>query len=76
MTLGPRFYRLNRKRVIEKEARNAGFTQVEVRMWQCEPNYVGFHPIAFVPGVACERIVNRYSILAGLRAIIFARLVK
>jgi SAM-dependent methyltransferase len=72
----PTVYRLNSSGVIEKEARNAGFQQIEIRMWEYEPGYLVFHPVPFLLGVAYERVVNRYSSLSGLRSSIFVRLVK
>ncbi len=72
----PTVYRLNRKSVIERDAHKAGFSAVEVKLWEDDPGYLRFHPLAFVLGVGYERIVNRYGFLAPLRACIFAKLVK
>jgi SAM-dependent methyltransferase len=72
----PTYYRLNSRRAIESAAHNAAFRDVEVRMWEGAPGYMVFNSVPFVLGVGYERIVNRYSALDGLRANIFARMVK
>lgn len=72
----PTHYRLNSRRAIEVEARNAGFRDIELRMIEMEPSYLQFHALPFLAGVAYERIVNSSEAFAGLRANFFGRLTK
>jgi len=72
----PTYYRLNSCRAIKRSARQAGFTDIVLRLVETKPAYLVFHPAAFYIGVAYERLVNRFEFLAPLRANIFGRLVK
>jgi SAM-dependent methyltransferase len=72
----PTWYRLNTRRKVAQVARAARFSRVELRTHEAEPSYLVFHPLPFLIGVAYERVVNRFDVLAGLRANIFGRLVK
>lgn len=67
-------YRLNSVRAIEAAGRAAGFRMFEFRLFEPEPSYLMFHPIAFLLGVGYERAVNSTRLLSGLRANIFGRL--
>jgi SAM-dependent methyltransferase len=70
----PTLYRLNGRGCIGRRARAAGFGKVELRMCEAEPSYLLFNQVAFLAGVAYERLVNRFEGLGGLRANIFGRL--
>lgn len=70
------FYRLNSRARILKEARQAGFGSVELKMVEKQPSYLAFHPLPFLAGVGYERIVNSRECFAGLRSNIFGRLTK
>lgn len=72
----PTFYRLNSVAEVTRQAHAAGFAKVECRLVECEPSYLAFHPIPFLLGVVYERTVNRWDVLASLRANIFGRLTK
>jgi SAM-dependent methyltransferase len=72
----PTFYRLNDPDIIRRAASSAGFSDVEVRMFEAEPSYLVFATVPFLAGVAWERITNRFERLAPLRASIFGRLVR
>lgn len=70
----PTFFRANRRRQLRGLAGAAGFSAMELRMWEGEPSYLVFNPAAFILGVAYERMVNRW--VPGLRANILGRCVK
>ncbi|MBV8361658.1 MAG: hypothetical protein JO189_27540, partial [Deltaproteobacteria bacterium] len=72
----PTYYRLNSRKAIKRAADFAGFRETTLRLVETKPAYLVFHPIAFYAGVAYERIVNRYELLAPLRANILGRLTK
>lgn len=72
----PTFYRLNTRRAVRTAARQAGFSDAEIRMVEGHPSYLVFHAVPFLAGVAYERLVNSTEALSGLRANILARLVK
>jgi hypothetical protein len=69
-------YLLNDRRTIEKIACLSGFRKAELKFVEAEPSYLVFHPLAFLLGVFYERLVNRFELLAGIRANIFGRLQK
>jgi SAM-dependent methyltransferase len=72
----PTFYRMNTRSQLRKLAAAAGFVDVELRMTECEPSYLQFHPIPFLAGVAYERLVNATSLFEGMRVNIVGRFVK
>jgi hypothetical protein len=72
----PTFHRMNTRRVLQRLARRAGFSEVELVMFEGEPSYLMFNSIAFLAGVAYERAVNSTPLLEGLRANIVGKAVK
>ena len=60
-------YRMNRRALLTRMLRQAGFGIVDVRMVEPRPVYLLFHPAAFAVGVAYERTVNRTERLSNLR---------
>lgn len=72
----PTFYRLNTGAEVDRAARAAGFSTVDLVMCEAEPSYLVFATVPFLAGVAWERLVNRVDALAPLRANIFGRLQK
>lgn len=63
-------YRANTRRRLTELFRREGFETEELRQLECAPNYLVFHPGAFLLGVAYERLVNSTPWLAGLRLIL------
>ncbi|MGH9371571.1 MAG: methyltransferase domain-containing protein [Vicinamibacterales bacterium] len=53
------FYRLNTKRAVQRIFPEAGFEIRDLRMIECQPNYLMFNRVAFLAGVLYERTVNR-----------------
>ncbi|HXN87598.1 MAG TPA: methyltransferase domain-containing protein [Candidatus Binataceae bacterium] len=72
----PTFYRLNSRKEIEREARSAGFKQIEIRIEEFRPGYLVFNSVPFLLGVGYERIVNRYQSLEAIRGSILAKVTK
>lgn len=72
----PTFYRMNRPARLRRQAVAAGFSASDLRMIECEPSYLVFHPVPFYVGVAYERVVNATSLLSGFRSNILGKLQK
>lgn len=72
----PTFFRMNSSKEIYHYARKAGFGHCELRLIECEPVYLVFHPLPFFLGVCYERMVNRFDSLSRFRANIIGRLSK
>jgi hypothetical protein len=72
----PTYHRMNTRRVLQRLARRAGFSEVELVMFEGEPSYLMFNSIAFLAGVAYERMVNGFGFLEGIRSNIIGTLVK
>lgn len=63
----PTFYRMNTRSALQRLSEQAGFSQKEFRMIECEPSYLMFHTVPFYFGLAYERLVNSTQALAGMR---------
>ncbi|MGH8556772.1 MAG: class I SAM-dependent methyltransferase [Methylococcales bacterium] len=72
----PTYHRMNSRKSLQRIAQGVGFGSMAFRMIEAQPSYLMFHALPFLMGVVYERTVNRYEVLAGLRANIFGRLVK
>jgi SAM-dependent methyltransferase len=72
----PTFYRMNRPGRLRGQAQKAGFRETDLRMIECEPSYLVFHPVPFYAGVAYERLVNATSLLSGFRSNILGRMTR
>ena len=72
----PTFYRLNSRGDVESKGLKAGYREVEIKMWECQPAYLVFSTLPFLIGVSYERLVNRYTALEAFRADILGRMVK
>ncbi len=71
----PTQYRINDRRTIRRIASMTGFRVVELRMIEPKPDYLTFHPLAYLAGVGYERAVNRWEGLQDLRCVIVGDLV-
>jgi SAM-dependent methyltransferase len=69
----PTMYRLNTPRQVRAAMAAAGFPAPTISFLEAQPGYLGFHPAAFLAGVAYERLVNRSRRLEGLRATMLVR---
>ncbi|MBV9303335.1 MAG: class I SAM-dependent methyltransferase [Acidobacteriaceae bacterium] len=67
----PTHYRANTRAAVRRVCRKSNLDIQTMLMVEAEPSYGRCHPIAFMPMVAYERIVNRWSILDQFRANIF-----
>jgi SAM-dependent methyltransferase len=70
------FYRANTRGAIRRLAGRAGLEVESLATLESKPNYLVFSRLAYLAGVAYERLVNRFGLLAGLRVNIFGVLRK
>jgi SAM-dependent methyltransferase len=70
----PTVYAVNTPEEVEAVGRAAGFSTVEVALFEVQPNYLTFHPLAFAAGVAWERAVNNLAPFSRFRGSLIARL--
>ncbi|HLH77195.1 MAG TPA: class I SAM-dependent methyltransferase [Candidatus Binataceae bacterium] len=70
----PTFYRANSRHQLRDLAKAAGFGALELQMWEGEPSYLVFSPVAFRLGVAYERLVTHW--VPALRANLLGRCVR
>ncbi|MER9791302.1 class I SAM-dependent methyltransferase [Mesorhizobium sp. M0213] len=72
----PTFYRMNRRKSLEKATLAAGFSGIELRMIEPEPSYMRRSLPLFLLGSAYERIVNSTTALESLRVNILGKVKK
>jgi SAM-dependent methyltransferase len=72
----PTLYRANTPGVLRKLAERVGLSLTELKMYEGPPGYLDGFWLAFLLGVAYERLVNRFQALAGFRSSILATLQK
>jgi SAM-dependent methyltransferase len=72
----PALYRANTPRRLRGLAQRAGLRVAVLRLFETPPVYLAFHPLAFTVGVAYERLVSRFDVLAPLRVNLLAVLRK
>jgi SAM-dependent methyltransferase len=63
----PTYYRLNSRRQITRTFANSGFSIVKLDFVEVQPNYLMFNPLAYLMGIAYERVVNYFGWLDWLR---------
>ncbi|MGD0765250.1 MAG: class I SAM-dependent methyltransferase [Dehalococcoidia bacterium] len=68
----PTVYRANTAGRLRRLLEGAGLTVERLERFETEPEYLAFHPAAYVLGVGYERVVNRFGVLAPLRVAIIA----
>lgn len=67
-------YRANTKAALERLAMRTGFRVVSVDFLETKPDYLFFSPLAYRAGIAYERLVNRFEVLAPFRVQLIADL--
>lgn len=72
----PTYYRMNTRSKVRQLASRCGFKRLDMKMVEGHPSYLVFATLPFLAGVAYERFVSSSEAFAGLRANIFAVLVK
>lgn len=72
----PTFYRCNTPDRIRTLVGKSGFSTCEIRMVESHPTYLSFSRVAFLLGVAYERVVNASSLLSRFRLIVLAKATK
>ena len=55
----PTCYRVNDVRSIPRLAARSGFQVADLEQIETKPDYLAFHPIPYLAGIAYERLVNR-----------------
>jgi len=68
----PTLYRANTAGRLRRLFEGAGLTGERLERIETEPEYLAFHPLAYMLGVGYERLVNRVGFLAPLRVAIIA----
>lgn len=63
----PTKYRANDRRTFLRLARASRFRLIDVERLETKPDYLYFHPLAYRAGIAYERVVNKFDVLAGIR---------
>lgn len=69
----PTYYRSNTSATVRALLAEAGFATCDIRMVESYPTYLTFSRLAFLAGVAYERLVNSTDRLSGLRLVLLAR---
>jgi SAM-dependent methyltransferase len=67
-------YRANSRAVLERLAMESGFRVVSIEFVETKPDYLFFSPVAYRAGIAYERLVNRFELLAPFRVQLIANL--
>lgn len=67
-------YRANSKRRLTELAAASRFRVVDVQLVETKPDYLFFHPLAYLGGIAYERLVNRFDALENVRVQLLADL--
>jgi SAM-dependent methyltransferase len=68
----PTVYRANTAGRLRRLLEGAGLSVERLERFETEPEYLAFHPLAYRLGVAYERLVNRFRLLASLRVNLIA----
>ena len=68
----PTLYRANTASRVRELMERGGLAVERLELFEPEPEYLAFHPLAYAAGVAYERLVNRLEALAPLRVSILA----
>ncbi len=63
----PTQYRANTAGRVRELLAKAGLEVERLDLFETEPEYLAFHPLAYAAGVAYERLVKRFDALASLR---------
>jgi SAM-dependent methyltransferase len=71
----PTRYRANDRRTLRDLAARSGYRIEHLYLLEPRPTYLDFHPLAYLLGIAYERIVSRTDALRDLRCVIVAVLV-
>jgi ubiquinone/menaquinone biosynthesis C-methylase UbiE len=66
----PTLYRVNSRRKIREVANDAGFRDVDLRVFEGRPEYLRMTALTYLLGMIYEKTVNRFGGLQGLRAVV------
>jgi ubiquinone/menaquinone biosynthesis C-methylase UbiE len=68
----PTYYRANTRRRLRAMLRESGFSRADVTLFEGAPNVLAFNRVLHGMGVAYERLVKRFDLLAAFRLNIVA----
>ena len=68
----PTLYRINDRRRMEHLAAGSGFRLCGLQEIETKPDYLSFHPLAYLVGIAYERVVNSSDRFSGARVQLIA----
>lgn len=63
----PTRYRVNDVHTIRRLASRSGFRVADIEQIETKPDYLAFHPLPYLAGIAYERMVNRSERLGCVR---------
>ncbi len=72
----PTMYRANSKRAVSALASTSGLEIEECNLVEGRPEYLRLHPIMYVFGIAYERLVNGFDMLANFRILLVGKIKK
>lgn len=72
----PTVYAANTRRALEHLAWDARFVTPQLHFIESRPEYLRLSALTYMPGIAYERLVNRFSALAQFRSVIIGELRK
>ena len=67
-------YRANSRRRLTELAARSRFRVADLQLLETKPDYLFFHPWAYLVGIGYERLVNRFDVLADVRVQMLADL--
>lgn len=70
----PTLYRANTARDVHRFAESSGFEVVSLEHVEGRPEYLRINGLTYLIGLAYERLVNRFEVLAGFRVILIGEL--
>lgn len=70
----PTLYRANTARDVRRLAESSGFEVVALEHIEGRPEYLRMNSLLYLIGLAYERLVNRFEMLAGFRVILIGEL--
>ncbi|MBV9083683.1 MAG: methyltransferase domain-containing protein [Acidobacteriaceae bacterium] len=68
----PTQYRANSRRKLYRLATESGLEAISIRTFEGRPEYLRWNPLAYLMGVAYERLISSTEALADLRVILLA----
>lgn len=70
----PTYYKMSSVKDIDRLSKTINF-KYEIKMFEGYPGYLMINPIFFLLGVACERVINYFSIFKKFKGILMCKIV-